>query len=272
MEGLHIGSPCVEYRRGFLGKTGARSGKSFTQSVSYLEVSEIASFNRKTPFDLEEQGVECRREEDRFQGRRDDVVWDCTLSVSQPSPADPDPVQPKSRSSPAQVQLRCVWAGMETTSSDSTTVETVSVFPAMSKSLKKKSHWTNKVHESVLCRDAEGELGFRLRGGAENGQFPVIGEVAAGRETRQTGGTLSQHQLLLEVNETPVAGLTTRDVHAVVRHCKDPVRLKCVQQVAYLREDLDLNALLIFILGFKWKRVSHKGLVEGKRFRERGKQ
>ncbi|KAG7496142.1 membrane-associated guanylate kinase, WW and PDZ domain-containing protein 2-like [Solea senegalensis] len=97
----------------------------------------------------------------------------------------------------------------------------------MSKSLKKrKNHWTNKVHESVLCRDEDGELGLELRGGAENGLFPVIGDLLPDK--------LFQDELLLEVNDTPVAGLTTRDVHAVVKHSKDPVRLKCVKQAVLL--------------------------------------
>lgn len=97
----------------------------------------------------------------------------------------------------------------------------------MSKSLRKrKNHWTNKVHESVLGRSEEGALGLELKGGAENGQFPVIG---AGRAASPSG-KLSPDELLLEVNDTPVAGLTTRDVHAVVKHSKDPVRLKCVKQ------------------------------------------
>lgn len=102
-------------------------------------------------------------------------------------------------------------------------------YSAMSKSLKKKNHWTNKVYESVLCRNKEGELGFELKGGAENGQFPYLGEVKQDKVACQSG-RLSQDELLLEVNETPVAGLTIRDVHAVVRHSKDPVRLKCVKQ------------------------------------------
>lgn len=96
--------------------------------------------------------------------------------------------------------------------------------PNMSKILKKKSHWTNRVHEIVLSRGPSGDLGFKLQGGAENGQFPVIGEVKPDR------GKLHQDDLLLEVNDTPVAGLTIRDVWAVVKHCKDPVRLKCVKQ------------------------------------------
>lgn len=99
----------------------------------------------------------------------------------------------------------------------------------MSKSLKKKNHWTNKVHETVLSRGKEGDLGFDLKGGAENGQFPFFGEVKQGKVAIQTG-KLSQDELLLEVNDTPVAGLTLRDVLAVIKHCKDPVRLKCVKQ------------------------------------------
>ncbi|XP_026065651.1 membrane-associated guanylate kinase, WW and PDZ domain-containing protein 2-like isoform X3 [Carassius auratus] len=104
--------------------------------------------------------------------------------------------------------------------------------PNMSKSLKKKSHWTNRVHEVVLLRGPSVDLGFELQGGAENGQFPVIGEVKPDRRR------LHQDELLLEVNDTPVAGLTIRDVWAVVRHCKDPVRLKCVRQGGVVDKDL----------------------------------
>ncbi|XP_048864675.1 membrane-associated guanylate kinase, WW and PDZ domain-containing protein 2a isoform X10 [Brienomyrus brachyistius] len=107
----------------------------------------------------------------------------------------------------------------------------------MSKSLKKQNHWTNKVHEIVLGKSKEGELGFELKGGAENGQFPHIGELRNAKVAVQSG-KLSQDELLLEVNDTPVAGLTTRDVLAVVRHCKDPIRLKCVKQGGIVDKDL----------------------------------
>ncbi|XP_034081906.1 membrane-associated guanylate kinase, WW and PDZ domain-containing protein 2-like, partial [Gymnodraco acuticeps] len=73
----------------------------------------------------------------------------------------------------------------------------------MSKTLKKrKNHWTNKVHESVLCRNEEGELGLELKGGAENGQFPVIGELLPGTAVCHSG-KLWTDELLLEVNDTP---------------------------------------------------------------------
>uniref|UniRef100_A0A3B4E5Q2 Membrane-associated guanylate kinase, WW and PDZ domain-containing protein 1 n=1 Tax=Pygocentrus nattereri TaxID=42514 RepID=A0A3B4E5Q2_PYGNA len=107
----------------------------------------------------------------------------------------------------------------------------------MSKSLKKKNHWTNKVHEAVLTRNKEGELGFELKGGAENGNFPYFGEVRQGKVAIQSG-KLAQDELLLEVNDTPVAGLTTRDVLAVIKHCKDPFRLKCVKQGGVVDKDL----------------------------------
>ncbi|XP_051975671.1 membrane-associated guanylate kinase, WW and PDZ domain-containing protein 2-like isoform X1 [Xyrauchen texanus] len=108
----------------------------------------------------------------------------------------------------------------------------------MSKSLKKKkNHWTNKVHETVLTRNKEGELGFELKGGAENGNFHFFGEVKQGKVAIQSG-KLSQDELLLEVNDTPVAGLTIRDVLAVIKHCKDPFRLKCVKQGGVVDKDL----------------------------------
>ncbi|XP_061629647.1 membrane-associated guanylate kinase, WW and PDZ domain-containing protein 2-like isoform X4 [Phyllopteryx taeniolatus] len=99
----------------------------------------------------------------------------------------------------------------------------------MSKSLKKKNHWTNKVHEAAIGRGKDGELGFELKGGAELGQFPYLGEVKAGKGLVQSG-KLAEDELLLEVNDMPVAGLTGRDVLAVIKHCKDPVRFKCVKQ------------------------------------------
>lgn len=111
----------------------------------------------------------------------------------------------------------------------------------MSKSVKKKSHWTNRVHEVVLSRGASGKLGFELEGGAENGQFPVIGEVKLDRVK------LNQDELLLEVNDTPVAGLTVRDVWAVIRHGKDPVRLKCVKQGEFKLDLGDVDNSYSFI-------------------------
>ncbi|XP_061767980.1 membrane-associated guanylate kinase, WW and PDZ domain-containing protein 2a isoform X3 [Nerophis ophidion] len=110
----------------------------------------------------------------------------------------------------------------------------------MSKSLnRKKNHWSNKVHESVLGRTAEGKLlAPQLRGGAEHGQFPLVGDLPPGGAPCQSGTFLLPGELLLEVNDTPVAGLTSRDVQAVVKHSKEPVRLKCVKQGGVIDKDL----------------------------------
>ncbi|XP_077598946.1 membrane-associated guanylate kinase, WW and PDZ domain-containing protein 2 isoform X7 [Stigmatopora nigra] len=107
----------------------------------------------------------------------------------------------------------------------------------MSKSLKKKNHWTNKVHEAVLGRGKDGDLGFELKGGAELGQFPYLGEVKTAKGLVHSG-KLAEDELLLEVNDMPVAGLTSRDALAVIKHCKDPVRFKCVKQGGVVDKDL----------------------------------
>ncbi|TRZ23858.1 hypothetical protein HGM15179_003249, partial [Zosterops borbonicus] len=113
----------------------------------------------------------------------------------------------------------------------------------MSKGLKKKSHWTSRVHEIVIVRNPEGQLGFELKGGAENGQFPYLGEVKPGKVAYEGGSKLVPEELLLEVNETPVAGLTIRDVLAVIKHCKDPIRLKCVKQEAKRKQNWGISLI-----------------------------
>ncbi|KAB5541899.1 hypothetical protein PHYPO_G00085270 [Pangasianodon hypophthalmus] len=116
----------------------------------------------------------------------------------------------------------------------------------MSKTWKKRSHWSSRVHEVVLTRDKHSELRVDVRGGAELGQFPMLGAVE-GISPAPEGQT--RGELLLEVNDTPVAGLTTRDVLAVLKHCKDPVRLKCVRTGGVVDKDLRLYLSLRFQKG-----------------------
>uniref|UniRef100_A0A671K1X0 Membrane-associated guanylate kinase, WW and PDZ domain-containing protein 3 n=1 Tax=Sinocyclocheilus anshuiensis TaxID=1608454 RepID=A0A671K1X0_9TELE len=75
----------------------------------------------------------------------------------------------------------------------------------MSKTLKKKKHWSSKVQECSLCHV---------------GRLPGPGDV------------------LLEVNGTPVSGLTNRDTLAVIRHFREPLRLKTVKPGKVLNTDL----------------------------------
>ncbi|XP_017349634.1 membrane-associated guanylate kinase, WW and PDZ domain-containing protein 2a isoform X4 [Ictalurus punctatus] len=117
----------------------------------------------------------------------------------------------------------------------------------MSKNSTKRIHWSSRVREVVLTRDKHGELSVDIRGGAELGQFPMLGApdgITTDGRAAQTRG-----ELLLEVNDTPVAGLTTRDVMAVLKHCKDPVRLRCLKTGGVVDKDLRLYLSLRFQKG-----------------------
>ncbi|AWO98185.1 Guanine nucleotide-binding protein G(i) subunit alpha-1 [Scophthalmus maximus] len=114
----------------------------------------------------------------------------------------------------------------------------------------------DRTRSSRAARSGRWQQNGQLKGGAENGQFPVVGELPAGRAPCLSG-RLVQDELLLEVNDTPVAGLTTRDVHAVVRHSKEPVRLKCVKQGLLIQVGLKVKASL-FIRDSEHIKRQHK--------------
>uniref|UniRef100_A0A1A8I0N9 Membrane-associated guanylate kinase, WW and PDZ domain-containing protein 3 n=1 Tax=Nothobranchius kuhntae TaxID=321403 RepID=A0A1A8I0N9_NOTKU len=110
----------------------------------------------------------------------------------------------------------------------------------MSKTLKKKRHWLTKVQECSVSWGGTGELTtvVELRGGAEHGEFPYIGRVASEVAVCQAGRFPASGDVLLEVNGTPVSGLTNRDTLAVVRHFREPIRLKTVKPGKVLNTDL----------------------------------
>lgn len=104
----------------------------------------------------------------------------------------------------------------------------------MSKTLKKKKHWLSKVQEcTVSWAGPPGDLGAEIRGGAERGEFPYLGrlreEPGGGTCCIVSGKAPSPGDVLLEVNGTPVSGLTHRDTLAVIRHFREPIRLKTVK-------------------------------------------
>ncbi len=99
----------------------------------------------------------------------------------------------------------------------------------MSKVIQKKNHWITKVNDCAVIRDARGELNVELRGGAENGEFPYIGQVKEDAVVYQEG-KLCEGELLLDVEGLPVSGLPLYDILAVIKCCKGPVRLKTVRQ------------------------------------------
>ncbi|KAI5095999.1 membrane-associated guanylate kinase, WW and PDZ domain-containing protein 3 isoform X2, partial [Silurus meridionalis] len=115
----------------------------------------------------------------------------------------------------------------------------------MSKTLKKKKHWANKVQECAVSWGG-GELSavLEIGGGAERGEFPYVGHGGSSASSTaallrwHAGRTPSPGDVLLEVNGTPVSGLTHRDTLAVIRHFREPVRLKTVKPGKVLNTDL----------------------------------
>ncbi|XP_054643554.1 membrane-associated guanylate kinase, WW and PDZ domain-containing protein 3a isoform X2 [Dunckerocampus dactyliophorus] len=110
----------------------------------------------------------------------------------------------------------------------------------MSKTLKKKKHWSAKVQECAVSWGGSGELVtvVELRGGAEQGEFPYLGHIVAEALVCHAGRLPSSGDVLLEVNGTPVSGLTHRDSLAVIRHFREPIRLKTVKPGKVLNADL----------------------------------
>lgn len=70
---------------------------------------------------------------------------------------------------------------------------------------------------------------LEIRGGAEDGEFPHLEQVLSDALVCHVGRLPGPGDVLLEVNGTPVSGLTNRDTLAVIRHFREPLRLKTVK-------------------------------------------
>ncbi|GAA6074577.1 membrane-associated guanylate kinase, WW and PDZ domain-containing protein 1b isoform X1, partial [Tachysurus ichikawai] len=99
----------------------------------------------------------------------------------------------------------------------------------MSRAGQKKPHWSASVSECAVRRDARGDVNVPLQGGAENGEFVYVGRVDPG-SISYNHGTLTEGELVLEVETLPVSGLPLYDVLSAVKNSKGPVRLKTVRQ------------------------------------------
>lgn len=101
----------------------------------------------------------------------------------------------------------------------------------MSRTLKKKKHWSSKVVECAVSWGNLGDFGsvVEVLGGAEVGQFPYLGQMKLDVLVCHVGKLPYYGDVLLEVNGTPVSGLTNRDTLAVIRHFREPIRLKTVK-------------------------------------------
>uniref|UniRef100_A0A674ATA7 Membrane-associated guanylate kinase, WW and PDZ domain-containing protein 3 n=1 Tax=Salmo trutta TaxID=8032 RepID=A0A674ATA7_SALTR len=110
----------------------------------------------------------------------------------------------------------------------------------MSKTLKKKKHWSGKVQECAVSWGNAEEFGsvVDVQGGAELGEFPYLGQVITEAMVCHVGRLPNSGDVLLEVNGTPVSGLTNRDTLAVIRHFREPIRIKTVKPGKVLNTDL----------------------------------
>lgn len=99
----------------------------------------------------------------------------------------------------------------------------------MSKVIQRKTHWTTRVNECTICKDSHDELNVEFLGGAENGEFPYIGQVNEDTVLYKNG-RLTPGELILEVEGLSVSGLPLYDVLTVMKNCKGSVRLKTVKQ------------------------------------------
>ncbi|XP_067442666.1 membrane-associated guanylate kinase, WW and PDZ domain-containing protein 3-like isoform X1 [Thunnus thynnus] len=110
----------------------------------------------------------------------------------------------------------------------------------MSRTLKKKKHWSSKVVECAVSWGNLGDFGsvVEVLGGAELGQFPHLGQMKLDVLVCHVGKLPYYGDVLLEVNGTPVSGLTNRDTLAVIRHFREPIRLKTVKPGKVLNTDL----------------------------------
>uniref|UniRef100_A0A8C2Z2F3 Membrane associated guanylate kinase, WW and PDZ domain containing 1b n=1 Tax=Cyclopterus lumpus TaxID=8103 RepID=A0A8C2Z2F3_CYCLU len=106
----------------------------------------------------------------------------------------------------------------------------------MSNPALKKNHWTSRVSECSVSKDARGDVNVPLRGGAENGEFAYIGQVGEGVALHI--GNINEGELLLEVENLSISGLPLYDVQTVIKNCKGPVKLKTVRQGSKLNKDL----------------------------------
>ncbi|XP_068171319.1 membrane-associated guanylate kinase, WW and PDZ domain-containing protein 3 isoform X1 [Antennarius striatus] len=110
----------------------------------------------------------------------------------------------------------------------------------MSRTLKKKKHWSSKVVECAVSWGNLGDFGsvVEVLGGAELGLFPHLGQMKLDVLVCHVGKLPYYGDVLLEVNGTPVSGLTNRDTLAVIRHFREPIRLKTVKPGKVLNTDL----------------------------------
>ena len=100
----------------------------------------------------------------------------------------------------------------------------------------KPGHWSKELKEVTLVTQHDGMFNFRVLGGSDHGEFPVVVEVMPPdtRGVEYLGeGDLTTQDVLLEIQGQKVAGYTQGDVVAWLSHCSrngNPVVLRTAPQ------------------------------------------
>ena len=99
--------------------------------------------------------------------------------------------------------------------------------------MREAHHWSHSLSDVVILAHTDGSLGLTIKGGADFGEFPYLGELRQDKIRYQDshGPLLRQGDVILEVQGQKVAGFTQRDVVLWLKHCSrndNPVVLRCV--------------------------------------------
>lgn len=94
---------------------------------------------------------------------------------------------------------------------------------------RKTKHWSNRVKETAVSRASNGAFNVHLEGGAEYGEFIYIGEVLQ-EKIKVKKGKLHVDDIVLEIDNEPVAGYTQSDVIDFVKKAGEIITFRTVKQ------------------------------------------
>ena len=105
-------------------------------------------------------------------------------------------------------------------------------------------HWNDLVQETVLSAANPEQLYFELIGGADEGQFPHIGEMTAHPEdvaVSVRGSGLYIGDVILDIQGQKVSGFTGNDVQERLRQCLSNGRMVVVRAVPKGKKIMKIN-------------------------------
>lgn len=93
---------------------------------------------------------------------------------------------------------------------------------------RKGKHWAQRVREVVVGRSSNGSFNVCIEGGAENGEFARIGSFKQDK-VKYKQGKLHVDDVILEVNDVPIAGYTLPDVVSLIKKTGEILRMRVVK-------------------------------------------